>query len=443
MLASALRLIHRALGLTLARAVQRRMVAEGVPVTPEQREQMARRLHREVVARRRRSYAAAVEQIRKFDADLTPADPDPYPVEAVVAALERAVSSPAAPEREPDETAEQSVPDGERDQQETRQVGDDSVGEPEAQPGARARVSAPESQPRRRARVTTPAELDRTTRRRARARVIAPTAENRTSAAVVRQVSERASATLARHVAAAGRQAITRTAYNADTEVGWARVLSGTENCAFCAMLASRGPVYRSDKSALVVGGGGGRVRGSREAGERFHDNCDCEVVLVRKGQDWEGREDFERLQRLWTAATMAAGLLREEPRRTFNRAFRRIEQDPALGEEVERLWADATEGLTGSAALDSVSRALREGLPGALTAPRGRRDAQDGKSRARGDGTARAVPRAESFAEIAARHLPGLRASLERLRALGEPEDSPAVQYHRRMIAKFEADLK
>lgn len=442
MLASALRLIHRALGLTLARAVQRRMVAEGVPVTPEQREQMARRLHREVVARRRRSYAAAVEQIRKFDADLTPADPDPYPVEAVVAALERAVSPPA-PEREPEETPEQPAPDSERDQQETRQVGDDSVGEPDAQPGSRARVSTPESQPRRRARVTAPAELDRTTRRRARARVIAPTAENRTSAAVVRQVSERASATLARHVAAAGRQAITRTAYNADTEVGWARVLSGTENCAFCAMLASRGPVYRSDKSALVVGGGGGRVRGSREAGERFHDNCDCEVVLVRKGQDWEGREDFERLQRLWTAATMAAGLLREEPRRTFNRAFRRIEQDPALGEEVERLWADATEGLTGSAALDSVSRALREGLPGALTAPRGRRDAQDGKSRSRGDGTARAVPRAESSAEIAARHLPGLRASLERLRSLGEPEDSPAVQYHRRMIDKFEADLK
>ncbi|MGY1945330.1 VG15 protein [Nocardia asiatica] len=202
--------------------------------------------------------------------------------------------------------------------------------------------------------------------------------ENRTDPRVIAQVSERLSATLTRHAAEAGRNAVVNAALGAGDEVGWARVLSGAENCPFCAMLASRGPVYRSDKSALTVVGRGGRPRGSRALGERYHDNCDCEAVLVRRGVDWEGREEFERLERLWIAASTAGDQANEEPRRVFNRAFRRIEREPELGEEIEKLWADSTEGLSGSAAITAFTAAIKENPPAALaTARRPRRAAE------------------------------------------------------------------
>ncbi|MBF6301176.1 hypothetical protein IU459_27060 [Nocardia amamiensis] len=355
MLSAALRLLHRALGATLSRIILRRMRAEGVPVTPQQRQQMARRLHREVVAARRRSHAQATRAIREFDPDIRIPEPDPYPVAAVVAAIDRAVEPP--PPR--------PAPEPEEPQPAARVTGADE------QPRERIRVTAPEVAERPRGRVAAPSELDPRSRRRARSRVIAPTLDNRTDPRVVVQVSQRLSATLARHAAQAGRNAVVNAALGAGEEIGWARVLSGSENCAFCAMLASRGPVYRSDKSALTVVGRGGRPRGSRALGERYHDGCDCEAVLVRRGQDWEGREESERLERLWIAASTAATQAGEEPRRVFNRAFRRIERDPELGEEIEKLWAEVTEGLTGSEAIRAFATVIKERPPAALAAAR------------------------------------------------------------------------
>lgn len=69
--------------------------------------------------------------------------------------------------------------------------------------------------------------------------------------------------------------------------VGWARVLAGETNCAFCAMLASRGPVYRSGLTA----------------GFEAHDNCDCQMVMVVKGEHWPGEEQYAELKRLWRDA--------------------------------------------------------------------------------------------------------------------------------------------
>ena len=89
----------------------------------------------------------------------------------------------------------------------------------------------------------------------------------------VRQVGENLGATVARHAQQAGRDAVQRTAEAAPERIGWARTLTGRENCAFCAMLASRGPVYGAK-------------------GVRFlaHDHCDCVPELVVKGEDWDGR---------------------------------------------------------------------------------------------------------------------------------------------------------
>lgn len=69
--------------------------------------------------------------------------------------------------------------------------------------------------------------------------------------------------------------------------LGWARVLVGEVNCGFCAVLASRGPVYKSEKTA----------------GFRAHTGCDCEAVLVVKGQPWQGDNEAALLQELWDDA--------------------------------------------------------------------------------------------------------------------------------------------
>lgn len=77
--------------------------------------------------------------------------------------------------------------------------------------------------------------------------------------------------------------------------------------CAFCALLATRGAVYRSEQSALrVVGRGteikpsrpgerkrgrpakGIRARGERPLGEKYHDDCHCTVVPVFEGNEFE-----------------------------------------------------------------------------------------------------------------------------------------------------------
>lgn len=116
-------------------------------------------------------------------------------------------------------------------------------------------------------------------------------------AGVVDVVVNRIAASGSRHVRAVARQMVADTvqfgsARNAVTKkparIGYARVLSGAEDCGFCAMLASRGPVYKKD---TVV---------RRRDGRRYHDHCDCVAVLVVEGQDWEGRAEYERLAALY-----------------------------------------------------------------------------------------------------------------------------------------------
>lgn len=92
---------------------------------------------------------------------------------------------------------------------------------------------------------------------------------------------------------------------------GIQRVPTGADTCAFCVMLASRGPVYSVsasgfDTGATVVGrgstrtgydasgrrlsggvGGGIRARGKQPLGNRFHDDCDCVTVLIQTPADY------------------------------------------------------------------------------------------------------------------------------------------------------------
>lgn len=59
-------------------------------------------------------------------------------------------------------------------------------------------------------------------------------------------------------------------------DLRYARVPSGRETCGFCLMLASRGFVYRSEKTA--------------QGSHGFHNHCDCVVVPGFKGLDQAGQ---------------------------------------------------------------------------------------------------------------------------------------------------------
>lgn len=123
---------------------------------------------------------------------------------------------------------------------------------------------------------------------------------------VTRAVSDRISASVARHAHAAGRSMVADTAMVGEVidarrrpqRAGYARVLTGAESCGFCTMLASRGPVYRSDTAQR------------RKDGRAYHDNCDCVARLVVDGRPWEGQAEAEALYARWLQVTYKDGKL-------------------------------------------------------------------------------------------------------------------------------------
>ena len=64
-----------------------------------------------------------------------------------------------------------------------------------------------------------------------------------------------------------GRQVMQRSIEADEQATGWARV-TDADPCAWCAMLASRGPVYKSAKTA----------GDPRKGGNRYHDHCGCQA---------------------------------------------------------------------------------------------------------------------------------------------------------------------
>lgn len=361
----------------VTRLIVRYMTTYGVPTTRDQRWAMARRLHPTVEQLRREAYARTSAQLRAEG--LRPAPMAPYRPSALVAAIERATDAEphVRPGRRDEVQLERVEPQTIADAEPTEETAPEGAGNRTAERRTRVRVAAPAQQPRARVQVRVAAnDLDPRSRAAARARVVI-TDDNRRDPAVVRTVTDRVTATVERHIRQVDRETIVATAEAAPAEIGWARVLSGAENCAFCAMLASRGPVYRSDKSALsVVGDRRGRTRGTRQLGEGYHDHCDCDAVLVREGQDWAGREEFERLRRMWVAASAAHGT---DTTRAFNRSWRRIQRHPELEDEYDRLWAESTEGLTDDAEqLRAFAAAVKDNPPAALEAARRPRRAPD-----------------------------------------------------------------
>jgi hypothetical protein len=163
------------------------------------------------------------------------------------------------PEPEPEPDAEPEADD------------EPETGQPEAdEPAEESPAPEPDDQPR--ARVLTADEES------PRARVIPAEANDRQA----RIISRLAGATQ-RYVTTAARDTITA---NAEAEgVRWARHAQ-PDACAFCRLLATRGPDYLTKQAAQVVGTT--RVRGPRKEGELYHDDCGCVPVPVRAGDAYE-----------------------------------------------------------------------------------------------------------------------------------------------------------
>jgi hypothetical protein len=111
-----------------------------------------------------------------------------------------------------------------------------------------------------------------------------------------------------KQVMTGARDAIMTKAEKDPRAVGWMRVTSGNP-CAFCAMLASRGPVYFSESSA----------------GFLPHDNCHCVPMPVfSRRTAWPG--DNAAYARLWRSSTQ--GYSGQDAINAFRRAYERQQRD-------------------------------------------------------------------------------------------------------------------
>lgn len=263
---SRFRVLMDALLRTMRRQVRNAVVQQGVPVTLEQREQLASAMLPAIRRARAQSHALGAQMLETQAQALEIPTPPVQPVrryerQAVVTMLENVTLV--------------------SDRSSNATVTVDDPGEvAERRPRVSVTVVDPES--RRSSRVS-----------------VEVTEDNRRDPEVVKVIADKVQAVAERHARMPSREALTDAVESDDDdvgpEVGWARVLTGAESCGFCAMLASRGPVFKSKKSASDAGGVDGKA---------YHDNCDCEVILVREDQDWVGREEYEALEQLWASST-------------------------------------------------------------------------------------------------------------------------------------------
>lgn len=105
------------------------------------------------------------------------------------------------------------------------------------------------------------------------------------------------SGAVARHAQNGGREALVAAGDTEPRRITWFRV-TDADPCAFCAMLASRGPVYLSQASAARTTASAP----SRPPGKKYHDDCNCTAEPKLSAlAEWPGRS--REFSRLWNTA--------------------------------------------------------------------------------------------------------------------------------------------
>lgn len=154
------------------------------------------------------------------------------------------------------------------------------------------------------------------------------TQDNRRDTLVVEKVRGRVERTVTRHAQAPARDTV-ETVANSIDGAAWARVLTGPTSCGFCAMLASRGPIYSSEYIALHRGGASAKT---------YHDGCDCVAELVLDPDKWAGRKAHEQLEDLWrqTGGKASGKAARNAFRREWDKKVRRGETGEYIAETMK-----------------------------------------------------------------------------------------------------------
>jgi len=101
---------------------------------------------------------------------------------------------------------------------------------------------------------------------------------------------------VSRFVLQAGRNTLVQSASRDPWKPRWARVPSGAETCAFCLMLASRGPVYLSEAAA------------GKQGMNAYHGDCDCVPTPIFPTDDLPEGYDPDALYAQYEEARAVAG---------------------------------------------------------------------------------------------------------------------------------------
>jgi hypothetical protein len=133
-----------------------------------------------------------------------------------------------------------------------------------------------------------------------------------------------------------GRNTIAQTVAASDKIVGWRRVIGGRA-CFWCAMLASRGAVYKTEQTATFQGA----------SGHKYHDHCACLPEPLYEHE--QEPPEVEALRQQF--ATAAAGHSGSEAIAAFRKGY-----DPATGAAL--VEARAAEGTAAVAAAQAAAQA-------------------------------------------------------------------------------------
>jgi hypothetical protein len=109
-----------------------------------------------------------------------------------------------------------------------------------------------------------------------------------------RRAARRATAAAQRHALNGGRELVAESIRADRRAVGWLRVPNAGA-CAFCLMLASRGPVFKSETAATYTSKGG--------KADPYHDGCHCHPRAVYS-RDEEWPDANRHASELWNKST-------------------------------------------------------------------------------------------------------------------------------------------
>lgn len=130
-----------------------------------------------------------------------------------------------------------------------------------------------------------------------------------------------------------GRDLIERASRSDKRVLGWARVTDGNP-CAFCAMLAARGAIYKSRATAEVARSD--NLPSDPMELSRYHNGCHCQMVPVYSRADFHTPES-RRLKGEWEEVTR--GLEGADARRAWRRHIegQQRQNRPAVSTRIAR----------------------------------------------------------------------------------------------------------